>query len=632
MWMSIDIETYEKYEGSEKSANSIIGDSLFDGDVKQQERMKMDFRKGMKRGCYYPVLNSRKYVIGCAVTDTGERISFLDYKKFWRWIVKKIEDNAKEGEKTYIYGHNISYDMLGIIKDDLFELLSSNLNMISDYPFLASWTIKGKNWGFFVDTYSFFRGKSVESIGNMIGFSKLVMPKEIKEPLELEEYCMRDCEVVLKGMQYLREKLKVLGFMPRKFLTAGQVAMSTFMSSIRKENIHWNIMRSGEVYKGPNLEKCRPAYRGARNEAFKIGAVEDVTLIDINSLYPYAMINMPFPKLNEEMFVKDPLIKGLTIKNILSKKYVGCAECEIDVPKIELGYLPVRFGGKLFFPDGERRIMGTWTTFELRRALELGYKIRDIKWVCLYPVNKENVFREYISRLYELRIKSGAEVNVAVKMIMNNLYGKFAQLRRNKDVKAIYRGELSAWKKRGWKLKSAWGNKYIIERYNDSYVPKFTNLMIAIMITAYSRDYLYKFLSKVKKDDLVYCDTDSIVLKNWKVYKKEFEISKKIGDWKIVAENEDCFVKSEKDYRVGERKKVSGVSRRVVAQMDFDNVKEVRKKVAIGVKDALNNPGENFEKLGTFKDFVHTFKMSGKQDIVLPKVIDERKEWINIID
>lgn len=625
MWLAFDIETYEQWDGTEKSAKEIRSQMITDGDREEFDKIKI-------QGNFYPVLNSRKFVMGCVVTDAGERLSFYDHKKMLRWLVKKIEDNAKKGEKTYLYAHNISYDILGLIKDNPLALISTDLNLVSDSPFLASWKVDGKNWGFFVDTFSFFRGMNVATIGNILGLEKLHMPEQIKDPHELEEYCMRDCEVVLNGMLYLKDKLKVLGFSPRKFLTAGQVAMSTFMSHIRRENIHWNIMRSGEVYKGANLEKCRPAYRGARNEAFTIGEVKGITSIDINSLYPYAMTKLPFPKLDEEMFVKKPLEKSLTIGEMLNKKWIGCMECEVEVPEIELGYLPIRHNKILHFPEGKRVLKGTWTTFELRKALDLGYKIKDVFWVCLYPVLKENVFDSYINRLYDLRKESGDEMKLAVKLIMNNLYGKFAQFRMNKEYKVIFRSELTGLKKKGWKVKSVWGNKYIIEKYNDLYVPKYTNLMIAILITAYGRDYLYDFLSKIKRSDLVYCDTDGIVLKNWDKYKDQFVISEEMGDWKIVVENQDGFVKGEKNYRVGEKIKTSGVNKRLLVGIDYDNTQKLIQKRRVGIKDALNNPKECLSLLGSFKDYEINFKMSGKKDVVLPEVIDERREWINIFD
>ena len=37
---------------------------------------------------------------------------------------------------------------------------------------------------------------SVEEMGEMLKYKKLEMPKKIKKPIELAEYCMRDTEIV----------------------------------------------------------------------------------------------------------------------------------------------------------------------------------------------------------------------------------------------------------------------------------------------------------------------------------------------------------------------------------------------------------------------------------------------------
>lgn len=627
MWIAIDIETYEKYDGTKKSSEKIKSQMITDDD-------RDCFEKGKIKNKYYPVLNSRKFFLGCAYTDENKKYSFLSRKEMLNWIIKRIEINAKKGERTYFFGHNIEYDLYGIIKDDIFKLLSSNLEIISEGPFLGTWRINKKNWGFFVDSFSFFRKMSVAVIGEIIGFNKLKMPECVDGPEELMQYCMRDCEIVLKGMKFLKENLGVLGFAPRKFLTAGQVAISTFMSYIRKEGIHWNIMKSGEVYKGPNLERCRPAFRGARNEAFKIGKIKDVVLVDVNSLYPYAMTKMPFPKLDEEMFVNDPLEKGLTLKEVLDERFIGCVECDVIVPKLNLGYLPVRFGGVMQFPGEGKVLKGTWTTLELREAKKLGYKIFNLNWCCLYPVNKINVFESYINKLYELRKNSDGVMKIAIKLIMNNLYGKFAQFRQNKEYKVIYRGEFTRYKEEDWKVKSVWGNKYVIEKYKGNYVPKYTNLIISILVTAYGRDFLYKYLSKISSEDLVYCDTDGIIMKNWKKYKDQFKVSEELGDWKVeeIKGKNEAIIKGEKDYKIGNEVKISGVSKRVLQNIDFEKIESVKQKRRVGIKDVLRSPGEFLNQFGSFRDFEIKFKIGKKSDQELPKIIDERKEWVNIFD
>ena len=650
MWIGIDIETYKEFDGSKECEEEIVRQMLTPED-------KRKFIKEKKKGMFYPILNSREFTLGCAITETGEKVLFENYKHMWNWLVKKISENAMMGKRTFIYGHNIEYDFYGIAKD---EFLNEDLKVICYMPFFATWFCKGMrqqkpkvfehcnsknkervaikekevkdNWGYFLDTWGFFR-MPLKQVGEILGHSKLEMPFAVKDKAEMVQYLERDTELVLKAMGIIKENMKQLGFTPRKFLTAGQVAITTYLSYIRKKNIHYNMMRSGEVFKGENLEKCRPAYRGGRCEAFRDGYFKKVTHLDINSLYPYAMANMPFPKLNEELFLEEPL-KDLTLDEVLAEKFIGVAECQIKVPKIEIGYLPVRWKKSLYFPISndvhERKITGTWTTLELREARKLGYEILRMNWCCLYPVMGLNLFKDYVNELYDLRLKSDPHMKVVIKLIMNNLYGKFAQFRTNKDFKAIERWKLTKFKKLGWRKKSDWLNKYIIVKDNEVYTPKYTNLMLAILTTAYARDYLYKFLSKIPKKDLLYCDTDSCIFTG--EHKHKFKISEKMGEWKVEHENEDCRIIGEKRYRVGDDKHISGVSRLLIKKELFEEKGVVQIKRKISLKDGFNDPHMYLRRVGEFKNVDVKLVGGTKQNVLLPDNIDERREWINIFE
>jgi len=95
MWIAFDIETYEVWDGTKKSGDQIKAQMITDSDRKEFDKIKT-------KGNYYPVLNSRKFVIGCVVIDEGERLSFYDHNKLLAWLKKRIEDNAIKGKKTYI--------------------------------------------------------------------------------------------------------------------------------------------------------------------------------------------------------------------------------------------------------------------------------------------------------------------------------------------------------------------------------------------------------------------------------------------------------------------------------------------------------------------------------------------------
>ena len=65
----------------------------------------------------------------------------------------------------------------------------------------------------------------------------------------------------------------------------------------------------------------------------------------------------------------------------------------------------------------------------------------------------------------------------------------------------------------------------------------FVNPVIPCVITALARDYLYEYLKMIDVNDLLYCDTDSIILRNYGKYKGLFEIGDEMGQWKQLFNN-----------------------------------------------------------------------------------------------
>lgn len=618
--MSVDIETYAEYKGTKQSEEYIISHTLDD-------KGRDYFKKNKKKGCYYPVLDSQAFCIGAVHQEGGKTVFFASPNKLWDYIKKQIENNAMNGKRTWIYAHNLSYDWNGFARDKYFE---EDIEKICDYPFLVTYFCNGSkgksNYGWFVDTMGFFP-RPLAEVGEMVGMKKMEMPKEIKSPNELKPYLGRDVELTIKAMTMLKDEISELGFKPRKFLTAGQLAITTFMTYIRKNEEYWKMMSKGEVYKGEKLEKCRPAYRGARVQAFKKGGFNKVTQIDINSLYPHIMATMEFPDLKEEIYIEEPL-KDLEIEDIIKDEFIGCAECIVEAPNIKLGYLPVRFNKTIYFPTN-RELTGTWTILELREALKLGYKIKEMNWAVLYPKLDDNLFKNYVGKMYELKSRSEGTKKLAIKLLMNNLYGKFGQFRMNKEFKLIERHELTKYESQGWFKSATYGAKYIIAKYKDAYNPPYTNLMIALMITAGARDRLYKELSKIPYDDLIYCDTDCIIFKG--NHKKKFKISEKLGDWKVEHSNKKCFIAGEKRYYIGEKIKISGVPKKLMDKKMIEKDEPIRILRAITISEAIKSP-DLMKDIGGFREVMINPTSKIKGDEILPEKIDERRGWVAIIE
>ena len=145
----------------------------------------------------------------------------------------------------------------------------------------------------------------------------------------------------------------------------------------------------------------------------------NVFYYDVNSLYPSVM-RKEFPLSNS--------IKNIYYPNIYNiKNYMGVSECEILAPKnINKPLLPFRTKDKLMFPIG--KFTGVYNHNELQKALSLGYKIKPLKQIIYtktwYP------FKNFVDYFYEKRLeckKNNSNFEYIYKLILNSLYGKFAQ-------------------------------------------------------------------------------------------------------------------------------------------------------------------------------------------------------------
>lgn len=117
----------------------------------------------------------------------------------------------------------------------------------------------------------------------------------------------------------------------------------------------------------------------------------------LQSLYPYVLKSFKFPTCHP-VILKDAAKIDHTLNS-----YFGLVKCTVLAPTdLFLPLLPFKTAEKLMFPlcgdcamtlnqnpcsckKSKRAMLGTWTTFELKKALQLGYKILQIHEVYHYP-------------------------------------------------------------------------------------------------------------------------------------------------------------------------------------------------------------------------------------------------------
>jgi hypothetical protein len=160
----------------------------------------------------------------------------------------------------------------------------------------------------------------------------------------------------------------------------------------------------------------RKGYYGGGTDVYE-GYAQLVYYYDVNSLYPFAMLNaMPHKALNDG--------KIIDLSNRSLDSFLGFAEVKIFCPhNMAKPVLPFHKDGKTIYP------VGTWTdtyfSEELKAVQKLGYKITLIKGI---EFDKTDLFSGYVKHFYDKKkyAQTATEREMA-KLQLNNLYGYFGR-------------------------------------------------------------------------------------------------------------------------------------------------------------------------------------------------------------
>jgi len=453
---------------------------------------------------------------------------------------------------SIVVASNLSFDFFGTLfkKEDIFnfKLLFQGSNLIWARTYLKGGKFfkkysKNREKVVFLDTLNYAK-MSVEQLGKLSGCRKLETPSFIgrkpqnkAEKEEMVKYNMQDAKVSKKGLEFLYDAFYKMGSSQRT--TIASTSMSIFK----------NKYLNDEYFRQPVwiLDKILEGYYGGRTEAFSRGRIKDYYYYDINSLYPSVMRDYNYPNPNTCRWNRKNTTDYIHQFDGMSKVTLSVyPDSNSFVP-----YMPFRGESKLIFPVG--KFTGWYTHFEIRKAIDYGYNILKVHETFYY---KENCspFKGFVDDLYSLRKKLKAENNkmeYVVKIVMNSLYGKFAQGFRNKDNLIPFDHTLEELNKLDHF--EVMGDFIRVKKEFQS-PANFCIPIWASHVTAYARDRLYNYL---KISDPVYCDTDSIITK------KKFPESNELGMLKLEHYIEDGIIVKPKMYAIkNQLAKVKGVAKK----------------------------------------------------------------------
>lgn len=436
------------------------------------------------------------------------------------YSVQEVKDELKKlkYKNKYIFAHNGGKFDFPCIFGNLIEF--DNTAIFNESNFICCKYGKVK----LVDSLNILK-TSVEQLGKFLGQEKLDNEKLFKEfekgiiTEQAKEYCKIDCKIVWDSLNIVFTKIGAVK------ITLASCSLHYFRTQFQEDNIFFNDLS----YEFKN------SYYGGRVECFKIGKTY-ARKYDINSLYPFCMLQkIPNPsklhEVNPELF-----------EHFLNPKfnYGGLIECEVEHYENNFGFLPLRKNGKLIFPMG--KFSGTWNINEIQFALKnKAIKILSCKKLIVADLI-DSVFTDFVIDNYRLRVLSkGTFLEYVYKIILNSLYGKFAQ--RTKGKQEYFPLIPDDYILRLDRMKIPFEVKMFSMERNDCYIitkkkdeKEFMSHSIPLLssyVTSYGRIELLKLFIKHKENKIVYCDTDSIACE---IDLEKIHIGKELGELKEEKE------------------------------------------------------------------------------------------------
>lgn len=336
---------------------------------------------------------------------------------------------------------------------------------------------RGKNSWHFIDSLWLLKDK-LRNIGKWIGIHKgnEDESEEFYRDASIEElrkYNEIDCVILYKAISMFEDTLLQLGGQLK--MTQASCAMELF----RRRYLQRDIVTSPMV----NLV-AREAYFASRVEVLNRHC-QDAWYYDVNSSFPYAM-TFPIPGDMTEH-------RQRSMPDHYDEPFL--ADVEITVPECMIPPVPTRLGGRLFFPTGTWR---SWLTSVDIQLLEwMGGSVNRV----YESVSFENRTdcRDFASELYTLRAKSEGFMKIAVKFILNSLYGKFAESEVKSSIEINPKSPKS--RDEGWEM--LFPGCFVVEKIVP--IPHM-HVPISAHITAVARRTLFQYMSY--SSEVHYCDTD----------------------------------------------------------------------------------------------------------------------------
>jgi len=381
-----------------------------------------------------------------------QSMTFWRIEHFWNFLYS----NVIPRRSNWVFAHNLHFDLQVLRVTE--ELIGDRLSITPSCPVpdpasSASPPKKPKKGLFqldglpaflrarspratllFADTLNYFR-LPLKEIGEYLGLPKMELPPDNASKADWEAYCQRDVDIIQELMIPIMQKWKANKLGNWAYTAAG-LAMNNFRHS------HAPMIETKKNRQAVNIvlhddDECkkleRQAYHGGEIKCFYHGIVSPekpqfdprpwtddyLYHLDCRSLFPYCMMMAEYPVALERYYQTGELTQ---LRRLAAAKGV-IAEVYLETPNVPF---VCRHENAVKYAIGKY-----WTVLcgdELGRALAENL-VRDVGRMAVYQIGP--LFSDYVRHWYKAREKAKASwkphEDLLAKMMMNSLYGKFAQ-------------------------------------------------------------------------------------------------------------------------------------------------------------------------------------------------------------
>jgi hypothetical protein len=441
-------------------------------------------------------------------TDENELyFSFSNMKDFLKFL---SETNLKKRDVFAHYGGGFDFliairyilDNMNVEFADIYD--SSGLLIYICFKFSNGVVIHLR------DSYALFRTSLNNVSEKLIGEKKLDIDIENRDNvnyLDLNDYCEKDNYLLRRCLNKYREIIN-----DDFAISISSQAMRNFCTYHLSAKNQWSVTTKFHD------EKLRQWYAGGRVDVFRRYG-KNISYYDVNNMYGYIMQKFGSP-VGIGKNVKNRGTDCIGFYNIIFEKLY-----DIYNP-----FCWIKFNNKLMFINSVEKVFKV-TSHELKILDENNLKYRIINGVEFdYDVD---FFKSYFN-FWNKKLKENFDHKFIIKLLLNSLYGKYGEKRiKNKII--IGKSNL----------------KYYIDEvnligYQEEYkATDYSNVQIAAWITSGARCLLYEYMRNYK-DNLFYCDTDSIFT-DCAIDEKHIS-EKEVGKLKLEGSYKEAIFLSQKMY------------------------------------------------------------------------------------